>query len=243
MWLMPTLARPRFIASAVTTCSFLVLAASPALAGVKIPERQYVPAGMTSVVDLRVDAGCDGAPTDGLEVSIPESLPGAVPEALPGWTIETGTVPMEAEDGSGPSEQVSTIRWSGGSLPDGQFLDFAFRAPFPDEVGAVLTFPVIQTCGTVQIDWTDAEEGDHPAPVVRVDESVTQREITDTVAAVDVLSVEVQRIQEQIGAVNVTGLRDRVEDLEAAVEQLTQAFVELEDQLAAAGIIVPEPTP
>lgn len=241
---MRTLTRPRIIASAITTCSLFVLAASPALAAVKIPEREYVPAGMTSVVNLRVDAGCDGTPTDGLEVSIPESLSGAIPEALPGWTVETETVTTEAGEGdvTQPSEQVSMIRWTGGSLPDGQYLDFAFRAPFPDEVGAVLTFPVTQTCGAVQIDWTDGEEGDYPAPVIRVDEAVTQREITDAVAAVGVLAAEVEDMQEQIGAVNVTGLRDRVEDLEAAVEQLAQELVELEEQLAAAGIIVPEPT-
>ena len=238
---MATITYPRIIASAVTTCSLLILAASPAIA-VKIPEREYVPAGLVSVVHLRVDAGCDGAPTDGLEVSIPEALSGVIPEAAPGWAVETETVAAASDGAEGSTERVSTIRWTGGSLPDGQFMDFGFRARFPDEVGSVLTFPAIQTCGSVQIDWTDPE-GDQPAPVVRVDQAVTQKDVASTVASVDVLLADVERIQEQIGAVNVTGLRDRVESLEAAAEKLSKDLVNLKEQIAAAGIILPEPLP
>jgi uncharacterized protein YcnI len=238
---MATLPRPRTTTSAVTTLVLLLLAASPALA-VKIPEREYVPAGLTSVVHLRVDEGCAGAPTDGIEVGIPEGLSGVTPQAVPGWTVETETVATEATDGDGSAqnERVSVIRWTGGSLPDGQFMDFAFRARFPDEVGTVLTLPVVQTCGSERVEWTDAE-GSRAAPVVRLDQAVTQGQLAETVASlavlsteVETLSTEIERIQERLGAVNLTGLRNRVEELEAATDELAEQLAVLQQLMAEA---------
>lgn len=212
----------RIITSSVVTGSLLVLASSPVLA-VKFPDREYVPAGLTAVVHLRVASGCDGAPTDALQVSIPDSLSGVVAEAIPGWTVETDTVAMDpdSDSDSDPKERVSTIRWTGGTLPDGQFVDFGFRARFPDEVGAVLTFPVIQTCGSVQLDWTESE-GRLTAPTIRLDQPVTQVDLANAIASIDALSADVARLEERLGAVNVTGIRNRLEDVEAAVQELAQ---------------------
>lgn len=238
--------RSRTLVSAVIIGSLFLLAAAPVNAA-RIPERSFVPAGLTSVIHIRVDSGCGDAPTDGLEVSIPEGLSFVVPEAVPGWTVETEMVAAsrESADADALGERVGLIRWSGGSLPDGQFMDFGLRALFPDEPETVLTFPTVQRCGSLERVYSGTDS-DRPAPFVRIGESVTPRDLAGLVALVDELLADVESIQEQVADVRSPALRERVIDVESTSDRLSERVVDLRERLKAIEdilLIEVDPTP
>jgi uncharacterized protein YcnI len=165
------------------TTALLIAGAMPASAHITIPDGQAIVAGSTAVISLRVPHGCAGAPTDTIEVKIPDGVTGVKPRLMDGWDITTQTTPPpspaasyatdeEAEAASEP--QVSVITWSGGSLPDSMYQDFQFEAIFPDTPGT-LSFPVVQKCGGTEEAWIeipaagqDPEELENPAPQVTV---------------------------------------------------------------------------
>lgn len=173
----------RALLCATTTTVLLLTAALPASAHISIPDGRQVLAGSSAVISLRVPHGCAGAPTDTIEVRIPEGVTGVKPRLLAGWDITTETTPApspaasyatdeEAEAATEP--QVSVVRWSGGSLPDGMYQDFQLLAIFPDTPGTLL-FPVVQRCGATEEAWIeipapgqDPEELERPAPAVTV---------------------------------------------------------------------------
>ena len=74
-----------------------------------------------------------------------------------------------------PAEpEVGVARWSGGPLPDSQYLDFQMLAVFPEAPGEVY-FPVVQRCGDAEVAWIEIpaegqteDDLDHPAPAVTV---------------------------------------------------------------------------
>jgi hypothetical protein len=136
----------------------VLLAVAPASAHVTIPEGSAA-AGSSMMVHFRVGHGCSGAPTTALRVTFPEGVTGARPQAKPGWTVQI--------DRQGA--QVNAITWSGGSLENDQFDDFAVLMKLPVTTGALL-FPTLQTCITGSEEWT-AAPGDHvknPAPVLQL---------------------------------------------------------------------------
>ncbi len=224
---MAILTRPRTTLGVVTLASLALLATAPVQAA-KIPEREYVPAGVASVINVRIDSGCDGAPTDGVQVSIPEAVSQVVPMAIPGWTTVTTTEAVETADG--PAERVATIDWSGGTLPDGQFMDFGFRGVFPDEPGTELTFPVTQRCGSVEM-VEPASDGAPSGLTVRLGLAFSGEDVAAAIASVDDLLAQVEALEAQTGEVQVRGLRDRVEELEAAREELAQRLINLRDRI------------
>ena len=119
----------------------LVAALGGVAQAVTIPDGGTVEADHVGLIHFRIAEGCDGAATDGLEVTVPEELTQVVPEAVPGWAVESETVERDG------SPEVSVVRWTGGPLPDGQLLEFGLRATFPDEPGLVLELPAVQHCG------------------------------------------------------------------------------------------------
>jgi uncharacterized protein YcnI len=136
----------------------VALIATAALAGPTAahvePEVQTVPAGSEATVAFEVEHGCDGSPTVALELQVPDGVADARPVDKAGWT---GAV----------ADRVVSYR--GGPLPDDQPDTFQVRFTVPDDVGATLRFPMIQTCETGSIDWiqTGAEDS-RPAPSVEV---------------------------------------------------------------------------
>jgi uncharacterized protein YcnI len=149
----------------------------PTTAHVTIPEGE-VPSGGTAVIHLRVGHGCEGLPTDTVEVRLPDGVVAGQPEYIPGWTVETEMVESEPYERFGETltERVGVIRWSGGSLPDIAFLDFGLRATFLADAGSVLAFPVVQRCGDAEEAWIEPvvegeAEPEHPAPTLAVVEA------------------------------------------------------------------------
>ena len=160
----------------------LLLAVSlgaPASAHALLERKEAVPnAAYRGVVQIM--HGCDGRPTTRVSVTIPEGVTGAKPMPKPGWTIATGRSAYAKSYPSfhGPvSEGVTTITWSGGSLPDDQVDEFTFLARISDDLapGATIHFPVEQECQEGGYRWNeipapgqDARALKSPAPAVRI---------------------------------------------------------------------------
>jgi uncharacterized protein YcnI len=160
----------------------LVGSAAPALGHVTIPDGSEIPAGSTVVVHLRVPHGCEGAATDTLSVQLPDGIVSAQAEWVPGWTVETEMVESEPYERFGETltERVGVITWSGGSLPDELYYDFAFRATYLLEPGEV-AIPVIQRCGDLEEAWIEipvegqsADDLELPAPTITIVEATEE---------------------------------------------------------------------
>ena len=172
-----------------------------------------MPSGSTFVIHFQVNEGCDGSPTDALEVTIPESVGNPIPEAVPGWVVETEPAATEGQESADAEPRTSLVRWTGGPLEDGQFLEFGLRLRFPDEPGAVLEFPVVQRCGPeLEQAWTGTADEEFPVPTVVLAERLSERDLIALNASLDELVTEVKDLQTQIGDVDAANLRSRVTD-------------------------------
>jgi uncharacterized protein YcnI len=154
----------------------LLLTVSAAAAHFSLAEPEATPGASYKAV-LQVGHGCAGSPTVKLRVQIPEGVINVRPQPKPGWTLETvrgayaGTYDLW---GAKVSEGVREIVWSGGSLPDDFYDEFAFRTYLTAELPAgPLYFPVVQECEKGSERWIEipaAGKSDHdyesPAPAV-----------------------------------------------------------------------------
>ncbi|MEP9355356.1 DUF1775 domain-containing protein [Xanthobacter sp. KR7-65] len=151
------------------------LAAAPASAHVTLEKSDAV-AGTYYKAVLKVGHGCEGSPTTSLKVTIPDGLVAAKPMPKPGWTLaaEAGAYDRAyAFHGKEVREGVKSIRWSGGSLPDGQYDEFVFIAYLAPEAGArAVPVPVVQTCEKGELRWVEVarpgEKAAQPAPVLKI---------------------------------------------------------------------------
>ena len=169
----------RIAAAGATVAAVTLMGASAASAHVS-PVEGEVPAGSYTAVQLRVPHGCDGESTEKVDVQIPESITSASPFWVSGWTAATEEAPLDppVDDGEGGeiTERTATVSWTaaeGNALPDHQVLDFGISFKAPDEVGEVLYFKTIQTCGDATAEWITewdgtGEEPEKPAPSVTV---------------------------------------------------------------------------
>jgi periplasmic copper chaperone A len=202
----------RALARGAIAAGLTGLIAAPA-AAVNIPEGGAVTADSVFVINFQVQQGCDGAPTDALEVTIPDSIQSPQPEWVSGFDVTVETVPAEGDDAEG---ERTVVRWTGGPLPDETFKHFGLRARFPDDPGATIAFPVVQTCGTIQRSWTD-EDGAMAAPTVTLNERFGPRDILALRDATVQLRSDVDELSAQMGDVNVSNLRSRVSDTESGL--------------------------
>ncbi|OJU91553.1 MAG: hypothetical protein BGO13_06880 [Burkholderiales bacterium 66-5] len=151
------------------------LAAGAAHAHVGLQAAQAsVGAGYKAV--LTVPHGCKGSATVRLSVQIPDGVIAVKPQIKPGWTIET-TQGKYARPytfhGNQVSEGVRTITWSGGSLPDAYYDEFAFSSQIASTLtpGSTLAFPTVQTCEHGVERWIELPSAgqkhpEKPAPVI-----------------------------------------------------------------------------
>ena len=167
---------PRRLAAGTAVSLALLLAAAPsAFAHAPVPDGTAVPANGSAVIHVRIPHGCGEAAVTGVSVQLPDGVVGARPQWIPGWTAETTTAPASYTlYGQEYTERVATITWTGGPLPDGQFLDFGISATFQLEPGTY-PLPVVQRCGTESVAWIEvAADGQdphdlaHPAPTFTV---------------------------------------------------------------------------
>jgi uncharacterized protein YcnI len=211
------------------------LLAMPAAANVNIPEGRAVDADGVSIIHIRVLDGCDGQPTDRVEVAIPEPVDNVTPEAIPGWTIEVEAADSDEAEPTAAVEDdgITVVRWTGGPLPAGQFMEFGMRAYFPDEVGTTLAFPVVLGCGLTEIRWDGEQGSDNPAPQVTIGEQLGQRDLDQLAETVAAMSEEVAGLADQLTGVSPSNVRDRVSEVEDRIPDLVERIQTLSDRIDA----------
>ena len=171
----------RLVASSLVALFLLAVAALPVAAHATVPDGSAVPAGGSAVIHIRLPHGCDGDAITAVRVQLPDGVVGAKPELLAGWTAATEMVPAQYSlYGTDYTERVGVITWSGGPLPDGQFLDFGVNATFQLGPGEY-ALPVIQECGTTSVAWIEIpaagqthDDLEHPAPTFTVVEAAAE---------------------------------------------------------------------
>jgi uncharacterized protein YcnI len=152
----------------------LVLAPLAAAHAELSPEE--APAGSFARFTLSVENEEADATTVKVVTKFPESVITATFAAVPGWTRTVKTVdldqPVIGSDGSEITERIDTVTWRSDGTGSGDEVEFAFRFQLPEQPGATLFFPTVQTYsnGTV-VRWIGAPGSDEPAPGVLVTEA------------------------------------------------------------------------
>jgi uncharacterized protein YcnI len=155
-------------------CAF----AMPAAAHVGLEPRQ-AQADTNQKVQLRVGHGCKGSPTVRVRVRLPEGVSGVRAQPKPGWKLDIKRVklakPLDDGHGGQITETVGEVEWSGGTLPDEQFDEFALIMRLPDRPGITLYFPVVQECKQGEHRWIEIPEAGktsrdykEPAPALQL---------------------------------------------------------------------------
>lgn len=144
----------------------VVFAVSCAMAGTSawahvVLQDPAAASGASYRATFRVGHGCDGSPTTGITVTIPDGFNGAQPMPKPGWTLYTRVgklaVPYESH-GTKYTEGVLEIRWMANgpenALPAAFYDEFVLRGTTPSKPGP-LWFKVVQTCEKGSNDWVE----------------------------------------------------------------------------------------
>lgn len=142
-------------------------------------------AGSYSLLTFAVGHGCEGSPTTGILIDIPESITSVTPTINPGWRIDKVTDDLAAPRADGEAgsaaTRVSQVRYTADTpLADGLRTTFELSVQLPaDAAGQTLAFPVLQTCEVGETDWSEAavegeEEPAHPAPSILVTAATAQ---------------------------------------------------------------------
>ncbi|CAN7238972.1 YcnI family protein [Rhizobium sp. LjRoot30] len=162
------------------TLAAVALGAGTASAHVSIQVKE-APVGSTYKVVLQVPHGCEGKPTNVLRVQIPEGVIAVKPQPKAGWKLEKvrGAYAKSYDYyGTPTSEGVKEVVWSGGSLADDEYDEFAFRVYLTKDlkVGETLYFPTVQECSEGLAErWIEipaagqsADDLELPAPGVKL---------------------------------------------------------------------------
>jgi uncharacterized protein YcnI len=155
----------------------LGLPATPVAAHIVFEQPSAV-AGSYYKAVFRITHACGNSPIREIVVDIPDGVQGAKPMVKPGWTIGITRArldkPYTALHGRVVTEEVRQVRWSGGSLPNEHYDEFALVGRLPDRPGP-LPWKVSQICETGRIDWHQvpapgqkASDLKEPAPVLEV---------------------------------------------------------------------------
>ncbi|TWH03973.1 uncharacterized protein YcnI [Nocardioides sp. J9] len=137
-------------------------------------------AGEYTVLTFSLGHGCEGSPTTGITIRMPESIPSVTPTVNPGWKVVKNTEklaePLEDAHGNQLTERVSEVVYTARTpLEDGFRDSFELQVQLPDAEGETLTFPVVQTCVKGETGWIetpadgqDADELESPAPAFTI---------------------------------------------------------------------------
>lgn len=145
----------RLLPGLALVAACLLLLATPAGAHVDL-EPGEATAGATVTLTFSFLHGKDGTATTALEVQLPAgaSVVEVLEPSAPGFTSDV-------------DEATRTVRWSGGSVPDGTEARFPLVVTLPTEPGVAL-FPTIQETEAGDLAWISPDEGEgedqSPAP-------------------------------------------------------------------------------
>lgn len=120
-------------------------------------ETRSAEAGSSYKAVFKVGHGCAGSPVREIVVSIPDGVQGAKPMPKAGWQIEIERARLDrpyASHGKTVVEDVTQVRWVGGTLPDAYYDEFVLVAKLPERAGT-LYWKVSQVCEQGRIDWAE----------------------------------------------------------------------------------------
>ncbi|MWV57531.1 YcnI family copper-binding membrane protein [Rathayibacter sp. VKM Ac-2754] len=136
-------------------------------------------AGSYTVVTFSLAHGCDGSPTTGLTITMPDGVDSVSPTVNPNWDVVKNEVaiadPVTDSHGNTATERVSDVVYTARTpLADGYRDTVSLQLQIPeDAAGQTLEFPVLQTCETGSTAWDQPtvegeDEPELPAPAVVV---------------------------------------------------------------------------
>lgn len=141
-----------------------LLFAAPGVHAHIVLEQKSAAAGGYYKATFMVGHGCDGSPTTGIDIEMPEPMAVVKPMPKPGWQLTTQTAPIKAPmslHGKPVTETVNRVVWRGGPLPDGHYDEFVVLLQLPMRSGP-LYFKVTQVCEAGRSDWIEIP-GNGPA--------------------------------------------------------------------------------
>jgi uncharacterized protein YcnI len=159
---------------AIALSAALTFLSSSAFAHVVL-EQKTAEAGSYYKATLRVGHGCKGSATTSIQVMLPEGFRGAKPMPKPGWTIAAPKVKLAQpyqSHGKTVDEDVNTITWSGGPLPDAFYDEFVLFGKLPAKPGTI-HFKVLQQCESGSNPWMEI-----PAPGAKAEFPAAALELT-----------------------------------------------------------------
>lgn len=132
-------------------------------------------AGSRALLTFSVPHGCEGSPTTEVEIQIPEDVLAVTPSVNPNWDVEK----LDADGEPAAEGPVRSVVYTARTpLPSDLRDAFELSVQMPDDAGATLAFPVVQTCEEGEARWDQLpEEGedphalDSPSPLVTVAEA------------------------------------------------------------------------
>lgn len=146
-----------FFRTALVAGAFVAGSAAAANAHVVAQPNSAV-AGASFTAGFLVAHGCEGSPTIGLRVKLPEGVTAAKPLPKEGWTV---------------TEEAGEIVWRGGSIDAHSHETFGIALTLPNKPGTTLYFPAIQECRQGTNRWIEipaagqtAKDLKFPAPFV-----------------------------------------------------------------------------
>ncbi|PPF18521.1 YcnI family protein [Rathayibacter sp. AY1A7] len=136
-------------------------------------------AGSYTVVTFSLAHGCEGSPTTGLTITMPDGINSVSPTINPNWDVVKNEVaiadPVTDSHGNTATKRVSDVVYTAKTpLADGYRDTVALQLQLPeDATGSTLEFPVLQTCETGSTAWDQPtvdgqDEPELPAPTVAV---------------------------------------------------------------------------
>lgn len=140
---------------ALFSCA-LLLAFAPAQAHVVL-EQKSAPAGSYYKATFMVGHGCEGSPTTGIDIEMPEPMVVVKPMPKPGWTLATQSAPAPTGmslHGRAITRVVNRVSWQGGPLEDARYDEFVLLMRLPKRAG-YLHFRVVQQCTNGRNDWIE----------------------------------------------------------------------------------------
>jgi uncharacterized protein YcnI len=177
--------------------------AGPASAHVTITAEDTA-AGAYTVLTVSVPHGCEGSPTTGITIQVPEEIASVTPTRNPLYEVEKKIVPLDEPitdaHGNEITERVGEVTYTATTpLADGYRDTFELSLQLPETPGETLVFPIIQTCQQGESAWVevpvegqDPEELERPAPAVTITEATGEdghgaaaEESTEEAAAAD----------------------------------------------------------
>jgi uncharacterized protein YcnI len=141
----------RLLLAAALVLAVVGLLASPAGAHVELEPGEAV-AGSTETLTFSFHHGKDGSATTALEVQLPEGA----------TVVEIPTPPVSGFAGV-HDDVANTVRWSGGSVPDGTEADVPVVVELPSTPGVSL-FPTNQETEAGDLTWISEAAGETEAP-------------------------------------------------------------------------------